>query len=132
MLGKTCCNIFSGWAVPDDRCDNIAGGAVCIHIEKCTVLYKYILQENLSTKEASTTISRFVCDKKERKVCCPFILPDIITSNLIINHTEHANYKLLPDHCGSGTTADKIINGDATELFEFPWAVALKYDTGEL
>ncbi|KAI4467785.1 hypothetical protein MML48_2g00015293 [Holotrichia oblita] len=118
------------WIQPNEQCDSIAGGAVCINIERCTVLYKYILQENLPTDEAKEAISKFICNKKQKKVCCPAIVPEFITSNLVVNHMEHRNYKLLPENCGSGATAEKIINGNETELFEFPWAVALKYDTG--
>ncbi|KYB26592.1 Transmembrane protease serine 9-like Protein [Tribolium castaneum] len=76
---------------------------------------------------------------KKNTICCPtnpvnynqfitngnsaeddVMLPDV---------SNHKNVKFLPKNCGHLDTVDKIVNGNKTGLFEFPWMALLSYQT---
>lgn len=91
-------------------------------------MYNFI-RENAVNDLIRETLSKYRCDNTSSiKVCCPNKLPTVLTESRISDHTQHPNAKLLSEFCGNSATDDKIVNGNVTNLFEFPWAVVLKYD----
>ncbi|GJQ76773.1 hypothetical protein Trydic_g15613 [Trypoxylus dichotomus] len=111
-----------------EECSTQHGGAgTCINIRNCTILYEFV-NRDLPFGQIKSTINNFICDNGNQRVCCPFKVPDLISSN-DVDHSEHPNYKLLPRHCGYSIAA-YIILGNKTELFEFPWVVALQQEPG--
>ncbi|KAK9737974.1 Trypsin [Popillia japonica] len=129
---KVCCNdepITLGWIVDSDRCRTPDGtDSVCVPLEDCKVMYNFI-RENAVNDLIRETLSKYRCDNTGSiKVCCPNKLPTVLTESRISDHTQHPNAKLLSEFCGNSATDDKIVNGNVTNLFEFPWAVVLKYD----
>ncbi|KAF7267619.1 hypothetical protein GWI33_019111 [Rhynchophorus ferrugineus] len=64
-----------------------------------------------------------------------FICPIFLVSTLIIwgssyNIDEHENWKYLPEECGFGNSADRIIGGVEASLGQFPWMARLAYQNG--
>ncbi|KRT82249.1 Trypsin, partial [Oryctes borbonicus] len=111
-----------------DACSTREGGeGTCINVRNCTALLKFISANSLPYDQYKSIISKFICNLENQQVCCPFKVPDVIASNTVVDHSQHSNYKLLPTNCGSSITIQKIINGNETSLFEFPWAVALQH-----
>jgi hypothetical protein len=45
--------------------------------------------------------------------------------------SRHRNIELLPRNCGNADESNKIVNGNKTSLFEFPWMALLSYRTSK-
>ncbi|XP_044265437.1 uncharacterized protein LOC123011852 [Tribolium madens] len=75
---------------------------------------------------------------KKKTICCP---QNPIDYNKLVNTgsssddvmlpdvSNHKNVKLLHKNCGHLDSVDKIVNGNKTGLFEFPWMALLSYQT---
>ena len=73
---------------------------------------------------------------KNPKVCCPskpIIVEGVNTAEAALppDVSNHRNLGLIPRECGDMDTGDKIIHGNKTVLFEFPWMALLSYRTSE-
>lgn len=90
--------------------------------------------------EVAAKIREYQCDRQSSsiKVCCPSGPIHITTENQGGNNgngagedlSRHRNYNLLPVNCGPmDEDNNKVINGDNTTLFEFPWMALLSYRT---
>lgn len=67
-------------------------------------------------------------------MCCPSRPIQILinNNNNQQDFTRHRNYRLLPGNCGPlNDSGDKVINGENTTLFEFPWMALLSYRTSK-
>lgn len=119
----------------DDGCRTPDRGVgTCISIHNCQPVLD-LLQESpkpLSQRIVSY-LRRYQCGVENGvvKVCCPDgpivnglvgALPDV---------KNHRNLNLLPlDKCGLESEEDKIIGGNRTGVFEFPWMALISYQTG--
>ncbi|XP_064211535.1 serine protease grass isoform X1 [Tribolium castaneum] len=83
--------------------------------------------------EISDYLKSYHCgfDGNSPKVCCP-------SKPIYFNNAEeptfpdvsrHRNTYLLPRKCGQFDSLDKIVNGNKTGIFEFPWMALLSYQT---
>lgn len=67
------------------------------------------------------------------KVCCPNAP---IVNGLVGGFPDvknHRNLNLLPlDKCGLDSGEDKIVGGNKTGVFEFPWMALISYQTGKV
>lgn len=72
------------------------------------------------------------------KVCCPnsttiaSLASFISIPNDPPDITNHNNFNLLPmATCGPLPNDDKILGGDNTSLYEFPWMALIAYETSK-
>lgn len=128
----------SGWAIDDEGCRTPDSGVgICIRITDCKIIYNYIEQTNDISDRITSEIKEYACgyDGDMVKVCCPSKLPLHWTQTIsrMGDDSQHRNIKLLPprSECGKSNTLNRIINGNVTELFEYPWATVLKYQRGK-
>ncbi|GJQ76777.1 hypothetical protein Trydic_g15617 [Trypoxylus dichotomus] len=117
------------WVIEEDRCRTPDGDdGFCVGIKDCKIIYN-IIEKSVVNDALRETLGRYHCGSPDDvTVCCPSnstLLLNLVTST---NDSNHPNVKLLPSACGLAGSVEKITNGNATALFEFPWAVALKYD----
>lgn len=72
----------------------------------------------------------------EQYVCCPIekkpetnlSAPDL---NAPIDVLKHQNFKLLNEDCGILATTRRIIRGNKTGIFDYPWMARLLYNTSK-
>lgn len=121
------------WAIEDDGCRTPDRGVgSCVPIRQCSHMVQFMSEIPKPYSNAVVSyLRRFQCGQEGNsiKVCCP--------SQPINNQFNrrgvdaHKNLKLLPlDSCG-GNTDDRIINGNKTGIFEFPWMVLISYQTSK-
>lgn len=83
--------------------------------------------------EISDYLKSYHCgfEDKSPKVCCPPkpIHFDNDQKPAFPDVSRHRNIDLLPKNCGYINYDDKIVNGNKTGLFEFPWMALLSYQT---
>jgi hypothetical protein len=68
-------------------------------------------------------------------ICCPatpIVVDDLEVTSRLPDVSKHRNINLLPKNCGYLDTVDKIVHGNKTGLFEFPWMALLSYEIGGL
>lgn len=126
------CVYFSAWIVEKDYCTSQTGtDGICLDITDCKIFYDYV-RENSFTNKVKQTILKYRCGRpSSQKVCCPYKVPPELERPKTLDFTKHANYNLLPTRCGI-TQTNKITNGNETNLFDYPWAVAIKYNIRKL
>jgi secreted trypsin-like serine protease len=129
------------WAIEDDGCRTPDRGVgTCISIQSCKPMMDVleVVPQPLPPKIVNL-LKSYQCGYSgtDPKVCCPKtpIKIDGVTS---MKHgalpqppdvSKHRNLNLLPQECGHLDTGDRIINGNKTGLFEFPWMALLSYRT---
>lgn len=116
------------------------GVGVCIVIKTCEPVMNFIRDspKPISLK-AAETIRRYQCGVQgnDVKVCCPnkpIPLVDAVVTvpDVPPNVLNHNNLNLLPlTKCGPFPNDDRILNGNKTSLYEFPWMVLLAYQTSK-
>nr|XP_031825640.1 transmembrane protease serine 9-like [Nomia melanderi] len=117
---------------PEDR------SGVCINVRSCPRVLALLQQKPLNP-DAINYIRSFQCglENKDPKVCCEQQVP---TTTAAPNPqssvpdppdvSNHRNLRLInADNCGPATIP-KIIGGNKTGVFDFPWMVLLAYDVG--
>jgi hypothetical protein len=135
--------VFPEWAIEDDGCRTPDRGVgTCISIQSCKPMMDVleVVPQPLPPKIVNL-LKSYQCGYSgtDPKVCCPKtpIKIDGVTS---MKHgalpqppdvSKHRNLNLLPQECGHLDTGDRIINGNKTGLFEFPWMALLSYRTSE-
>lgn len=88
------------------------------------------------SSETVKTLREYQCgfEGSTAKVCCPSEPVTIDDANSRITPpdvTTHKNYNLLPlKTCGPLNSDDRIIGGNKTSLFQFPWMALISYQTG--
>lgn len=91
-------------------------------------------QSNSLNQETIDILRQYQCGYEGHypKVCCPDgpILIGKPKNPVAPDVTNHRNLKLLPDDCGMLPGRNRIIGGNKTSLFEFPWMALLSYETG--
>jgi len=109
---------------------------ICKNIRECAPVLDLLKNapRPLST-ETMQLLQRYACgfDGSSPKVCCPNESgADNIGGDVRIpDVTRHRNVRLIPQtNCGKFDTADRILFGNKTSLFEFPWMALLAYNTG--
>lgn len=124
------------WAIDDYGCttpDRSSG--VCQPIHSCKPIVDYITaaKKPLSHADRGLLLS-YQCgfEKNTVKVCCPekpIRGGDTGSPDTLDAISRHKNIKLIPiDNCGPYQSDDKILNGNITALFEFPWMALLRYN----
>ncbi|XP_031327722.1 melanization protease 1-like isoform X1 [Photinus pyralis] len=134
--------ILAQWAIDDRGCRTPNEGVGdCIPIARCQPILNVLLQSFPLPEHIAEELQLYSCGVTETrrvKVCCPYdvdtlnylILPSTRTQaskNSVFNHT---NLALLPQECGFLQSSIKIIHGQLTDLFEFPWMALLSYRKG--
>lgn len=122
----------SQWAFDDDGCRTpYRGIGTCIPIKQCKPMVDYLESSSALTPQIVQILSQYQCgfERNDVKVCCPdgpiLIERPRPTTNLM----GHRNLNLLPRDCGELPGGNRIIGGNKTALFEFPWMALLSYDT---
>jgi len=122
----------------DLSCDE---GKTCVDKDTC----ESFISENAKLKQFKkgtsgwrtllTQLKKQICNKKEKKVCCKSELPTekLPTEKQPKRSNDSSSSSYLPNpltgECGlSGTGADFILGGEASDLGEFPWMVLLRRD----
>lgn len=129
------------WAIDDDGCITPSrGSGSCISIFDCQPIIDFMMRAPKPLSSEHTRIlQRYQCGFQNNvKVCCPNN-PNEISQMMGENNqrndpdppdvSDHINLRLLPQNCGVINTYDKIINGNKTGLFEFPWMALISYRT---
>lgn len=137
--------VFPEWVVEDDGCRTPDGGTgTCITIYSCKHMINLLDRVPQPIPPRITNLLKsYQCGFEGRnpKVCCPskpIILDTVIEKRPDIstvgppNVSRHKNIGLLPKNCGHMDLGDKIVNGNKTGLFEFPWMALLSYRTSKL
>lgn len=127
---------FVEWAVDDDGCRTPDRGVgTCIPIRDCPPILDLLADSPKPLPQRIVLyLRRFQCGVEDGavKVCCPSgPIVNVLVGGLP-NIKNHRNLNLLPiDKCGLETEEDKIIGGNKTGVFEFPWMALISYQTGK-
>lgn len=145
--------LFAGNALAQDSCvtsENTEG--VCIEIRTCSSLFQLLKGPRPLSAQVFEVLRKNQCgfDGIYPKVCCenqnPVVTPessaaspsvDVREPTLPLDEvpdppdvTNHPNLRLLPhDVCGP-VTQTKIVGGNKTGVFDFPWMALIAYSTG--
>ncbi|XP_064212035.1 uncharacterized protein LOC661559 [Tribolium castaneum] len=133
--------VFPEWVVEEEGCRTPDGGTgTCISIYSCKNVMDVLDKVPQPIPQRITNLLKsYHCgfDGRNPKVCCPSkpIVLDLVTEKKPDvegppNVSRHKNIDLLPKNCGYFDTDNKIVNGNKTGLFEFPWMALLSYRTG--
>ncbi|XP_045470280.1 serine protease grass-like [Harmonia axyridis] len=127
------------WAIDDDGCITpFRGSGSCESIYNCRPLTTFLRNapQPLSS-ENRRILQGYQCgfEQNNIKVCCPSDPTEIARLEGVGQESEpappdvsgHRNLRLLPEDCGRLDTDVRIINGNQTGLFEFPWMALLSY-----
>lgn len=134
---------ISEWAIDDDGCITpYSGSGSCVGIYSCQPLVNFLRNAPRPlSSENMDLLRRYQCgfEQSNIKVCCPSERSEIArlqgTSTSGGEETDpeapdvsnHRNLRLLPEDCGRLDSDVRIINGNQTGLFEFPWMALLSY-----
>ncbi|GJQ76781.1 hypothetical protein Trydic_g15621 [Trypoxylus dichotomus] len=134
--GKVCCprgDFNLDWAYDSCRTKDQEEGK-CKPLVACRAILDYI---NNPSSVDQGTLQKYVCKKSTSvgiHVCCSnnmvFNRYIDIRPEKPIDHSKHGNIHLLPTRCGEQSAENKVLNGITADLYEFPWAAALKIKTG--
>lgn len=119
----------------DDGCRTPDRGVgTCINIRSCSPILT-LLEESPKplSPELVSYLRRFNCGSENGvvKVCCPEGPINNKFSSRPPDVSRHKNLRLLPlDACGVANSDDKIVNGNKTGVFEFPWMALISYYIG--
>ncbi|KAK9878521.1 hypothetical protein WA026_022419 [Henosepilachna vigintioctopunctata] len=135
-------NVTAQWAVDDDGCVTpYRGSGSCVGIYNCQPVVTFLRNAARPLSQAnSALLRRYQCgfEQNNIKVCCPRDSTEIArlegtsTSGSTSEPnppdvSSHANIGLLPEDCGRINIDSKIVRGNLTGLFEFPWMALLSY-----
>ncbi|XP_043255138.1 melanization protease 1-like [Colletes gigas] len=130
---------FLPWILNKEKCftpENKPGE--CVNIYSCRQVIKIFEQQKPLSRDVLNYLNSLQCgfEGKNPKVCCeqqvtvtenptPFIEvtdpPDV---------SNHPNLRLLNEDVCGPATIPKIIGGNKTGVFDFPWMALIAYDTG--
>ncbi|XP_031327653.1 CLIP domain-containing serine protease 14D-like isoform X1 [Photinus pyralis] len=103
----------------------------CVPIKMCLPMIDYLQRVPSITQEISEMLNEFQCDltQNDIMVCCPKepIIINEVRKMFSRNVVQHRNIDLLPENCGELPGGNRIIGGNKTTLFEFPWMALLAY-----
>ncbi|XP_044746566.1 serine protease grass-like [Coccinella septempunctata] len=137
------CFVKGQWAIDDDGCNTpFRGYGSCVGIYSCQPLVTFLRNAPRPlSRENADLIRSYQCgfEQTNIKVCCPSDPGEI--ARLVGSSSggggdgdpeapdvsSHRNLRLLPEDCGRLSTDERIINGNQTGLFEFPWMALLSY-----
>lgn len=110
------------------------GVGTCLPINSCQPILDVFMESPRPMPDRLVEYLRsFQCGvfNGQAKVCCP---DGPIVNALVSGYPDvsgHRNLGLLPrDVCGQDIDEDKIIGGNKTGVFEFPWMALISYRTG--
>ncbi|XP_011629946.1 melanization protease 1-like [Pogonomyrmex barbatus] len=118
------------------------GSANCINIRDCPAIVEILRGPRPLSAEVLQTLRNSQCGYQgnDPMVCCPgqtSTTPTTTTteeSNVVPpppDVTDHPNMRLL-DHQICGTANQRrVINGNKTAVFQYPWMALIAYDTGK-
>ncbi|KAL6256344.1 hypothetical protein P5V15_012461 [Pogonomyrmex californicus] len=124
------------------------GSANCINIRDCPAIVEILRGPRPLSAEVLQTLRNSQCGYQgnDPMVCCPGQTPTTPTttttttttrteeSNVVPpppDVTDHPNMRLL-DHQICGTANQRrVINGNKTAVFQYPWMALIAYDTGK-
>lgn len=89
-----------------------------------------ILESNLDSEYWSEKILSFNCgfQENEQMICCPEF--NLLGTPRLLSRNTNSN--LLPKNCGYIDSSPKIVKGNKTGVFEYPWMARLLYSTCKL
>ncbi|XP_026480263.1 melanization protease 1-like [Ctenocephalides felis] len=105
----------------------------CINIASCAVLVQMLQNAPKPIPpEISSFLRRSQCgfEGSRPKVCCPSqtqTSSELNTDSEIPDVSSHPNLRLLPHRICGASLEDRIVRGNKTGLFEFPWMALLAY-----
>ncbi|XP_063907843.1 serine protease grass-like [Zophobas morio] len=109
----------------------------CLQIYNCQPMLDFLDKVRQPIPpETEKHLKSYRCgtDRGKPKICCPsgLIIIDnekLEDSIVFPDVSTHRNFRLLPKNCGHFDADNKIVNGEKTGLFEFPWMALLSYRT---
>nr|XP_022902326.1 uncharacterized protein LOC111415067 [Onthophagus taurus] len=108
----------------------------CIPILQCKPMTDFL--ERSGTLDAATkdVLRQYTCRYdgvgiQNIIVCCPKNPIRLSGPGPATKNDDVDKSILLPTECGLSNSLDRITNGQKADIYEFPWSVALKYDTGK-
>ncbi|XP_028982302.1 transmembrane protease serine 9 [Diachasma alloeum] len=123
-----------------DNCRTPVGKAgTCIKISRCRELVDVLRQTGHPTNEDLDRLRRANCgyDRLEAKVCCSseVTFDTLSTTPLIPSQTPqsppdvtaHPNLRLLDHNVCGPVTEQRIIGGNKTGVFDYPWMALIAY-----
>ncbi|KAF5293940.1 hypothetical protein FQA39_LY13645 [Lamprigera yunnana] len=140
ILSSISSSIKSQWMVDDMGCRTpTLGVGNCIPIKECKIIIDLLLHTSSIPAWMSEELSLYQCgfSGQSTKVCCPYRKSDLDYFYVKLrepdvgnrNFLRHPNLDLLPKDCGPFQYGDRIVNGELSGLFEFPWMALLSYKT---
>ncbi|XP_018405715.1 PREDICTED: serine protease easter-like [Cyphomyrmex costatus] len=118
-----------------NECSN--GDANCVNIRKCPEIVSILTSSRPLSAETLQTLRNLQCgfEGNDPKVCCSQSsttteAPDSENLPNPPDVSNHPNLRLL-DHtlCGP-VTQRRVVGGNKTGIFQFPWMALIAYDTG--
>ena len=103
------------------------GDGICVDSNKCSSIEKlgdFVTEDDIrNIRDRTSRCSLF--GRVSSQLCCePNIIPIKTTP---LDPTLHQNYNLFNDRrCGS-QSSNRVANGEAADLNEFPWMALLQY-----
>lgn len=122
----------SQWATDDDGCRTpYRGVGSCTPIKQCKPMVDYLNSSPALTPKIIQILNEYQCGFEgiDVKVCCPNGPIQTEKARPTPTLVGHRNLNLLPRNCGELPGVNRIIGGNKTALFEFPWMALLTYDT---
>lgn len=131
------------WVVREEECrtPSLTKGA-CKSIYNCPAMINFLERAPRPLSQAARDILRnYQCgfEGQTVKICCnndPIEIGSKQPVNPVSNIPQppdvsgHRNLPLLPVNCGPLPYRNRIIGGNKTNLFEFPWMALLSYSNG--
>ncbi|KAF7399196.1 hypothetical protein HZH68_007788 [Vespula germanica] len=113
---------------------------ICINIKNCTQIVNILINQKPLTQEIQEFLRASQCGFEGTipKICCAdqvltgtFTNPvDLLDVSDLPDVSNHPNLRILNhDICGP-LTKSKIIGGNKTGVFDYPWMALLAYSTG--
>ncbi|KAF2897100.1 hypothetical protein ILUMI_09081 [Ignelater luminosus] len=109
-----------------------ASAGTCVPVKECQPIIDFIRNSSpLSPPDVQILRSYQCIVDNSARVCCPdsnFVIPSSKNPNNESppDVTNHRNIGLLPMECGP-VLSDRIVFGNKTLLFEYPWMALLNY-----
>lgn len=139
LIGSILATVFwiGGVQARDASCTTPAKKpGLCVAIQRCRNINKIVENPIPPSQGIANYINKAACNIPgiARSVCCApqeVVLrsPNVptTTSRSCPRLSVSSRQKLLPQECGKSVT-DRVANGNATRVFEYPWMAVVRYD----
>lgn len=111
----------------------------CIDLKSCPILLSLLTMTRPLPSEVIDFLRNSQCGFKGSSplVCCPLPTPSPTEAPKPAveeppDVSSHPNLRLLPLNICGPVSANKIVNGNRTVLFQYPWMALIRYNKGNL